>query len=143
MRNVQRSALVPYSAAQMYALVDDIESYPEFLPGCTGAVVHERTDEGVTATLELTKGGMSRRFSTRNTGVAGEAIRMALVDGPFSHLEGEWQFAGLGEDGSRVSLNIDFEFAYGMVDLLFGRFFEQTCNELVAAFTRRAESKYG
>lgn len=142
MRRVRRTALVPYSAEQMFDLVDDVHAYPEFLPWCTDAVEHDRDDAQVSATLELNKGGISKRFTTRNLREPGESIEMQLLDGPFSHLHGVWRFEDIGDEGSKVSLNIDFEFANVMVGMMFGSFFEQTCNSLVDAFIRRADVVY-
>lgn len=143
MRNVQRSALVPYSAAQMFAIVDDIESYPEFLPWCSSTKVHFREDDAVEATLELQRGELSKQFRTRNTNQPTESIEMALVDGPFRHLQGSWRFTQLSEEGSKVELDLSFEFASSVVDVIFGRFFEEVCNALVDAFRKRADAVYG
>ena len=143
MRKIQRSALVPYSAAQMFALVDDIESYPQFLPWCRSAVVHTREGNSVEATLELQRGEISKKFRTRNTNQPAASIAMALVDGPFQHLQGLWSFTQLADAGSKVELDLSFEFASGMIDAVLGRFFEDTCNSLVEAFTRRADIIYG
>lgn len=143
MRSVSRSALVPYSAAEMYALVDDVEAYPEFLPWCSDAVVHELDGEYQEATLELSKGGVSNRFTTRNRRVTAELIDIALVGGPFRQLQGGWRFQQLGDAGSKVSLALDFEFSSKIVSMMFGSFFEETCNSLVDAFTKRAQEVYG
>ncbi len=143
MRKVKRSALVPYRAREMFLLVDDVESYAEFLPWCNETVVHERTAEAVEATLELHKGGVSNHFTTRNTRNEFESIDIALLGGPFRHLQGGWQFGDLGNDGCKVSLNLEFEFESMFVDMLFGSFFEETCNSLVDAFVRRAVSVFG
>jgi ribosome-associated toxin RatA of RatAB toxin-antitoxin module len=143
MRRVQRSALVQYSAAQMFALVDGIESYPEFLPWCGSSEIHSREGDTVEATLSLRRGDISKHFRTRNTASAKEAIDMQLVDGPFRHLSGRWTFAQLGTSGSKVALDIEFEFANPVIDTLFGSFFEDTCNSLVDAFTRRADDVFG
>ncbi|MEM7765375.1 MAG: type II toxin-antitoxin system RatA family toxin [Pseudomonadota bacterium] len=142
MQRVRRSALVGFSATQMFDLVDDVAAYPEFLPWCSNAVEHERDESEVRATLELNKGGVSKQFTTRNVRARGESLEMQLLDGPFSHLHGVWQFEPMGEEGSKVSLNIDFEFSNMMVGLMFGGFFEQTCNSLVDAFIRRAHDVY-
>lgn len=127
----------------MFLLVDDVESYPEFLPWCNDAEEHHRTPESVEATLELHKGSMSSHFTTRNTRHEYEAIDLALIGGPFRHLEGGWRFRDLGDTGCKVLLELDFEFESRMVDFMFGPFFEETCNSLVDAFTRRAEAVYG
>lgn len=143
MRKVQRSALVPYSAAQMFALVDDIESYPKFLPWCKSATIHSRAENTVEATLELQRGELSRKFRTRNTNRPSASIEMALVDGLFRHLQGLWTFKQLADAGSKVELNLTFEFSSSMIDALLGRFFEDTCNSMVEAFTQRAVDIYG
>ncbi len=143
MRRVNRSALVPYTAREMYRLVDDVEAYPDFLPWCRSATVHRRTDDEVEASIELERKGISKTFTTRNTMRRHEAIDLNLVGGPFRTLSGGWQFDALGDDGCKVTLSLDFEFDSRVVDLMFGAFFEDTCNSLVDAFTRRAAEVYG
>ncbi len=124
-------------------LVDDVESYPQFLPWCNQAEVHNRTEESVDATLELQKGALSNKFTTRNSRNEFESIGLALIGGPFRHLEGGWQFKELGDNGCKVSLELEFEFESTLVDMMFGSFFEDICNSLVDAFTKRAESVFG
>ena len=143
MRKVNRSAIVPYSAREMFVLVDDVEAYPEFLPWCNQAEVHNRTEDSVEATLELHKGSVSNKFTTRNTRKEFEEIDLALIGGPFRHLAGGWRFKELGDDGCKVLLELDFEFESRLVDMMFGSFFEDICNSLVDAFTKRAEAVFG
>lgn len=143
MRRVNRSALVPYSAREMFRLVDDIESYPEFLPWCTAASVEQRDCNTVVATLELRKGAMSRQFTTRNTPKEYSSIDIALVGGPFRRLSGGWRFRDIGASGCEVSLELEFAFDSMLVDMMFGTFFEDTCNSLVDAFSGRATQVYG
>jgi ribosome-associated toxin RatA of RatAB toxin-antitoxin module len=143
MRRVDRSALVPYSAKDMYLLVADVEAYPSFLPWCRDVEVHVRDGNVVEATLELHRGKISRRFRTRNTMTPYERMDLALVGGPFRHLAGGWGFKPLGDAGSRVSLELDFEFDSRTLDVMIGRFFEDICNKLVDAFTQRAAVVYG
>ena len=143
MRNVSRSALVPYSAAQMYGLVEDVVAYPEFLPWCIGATLHFKDEEFIEASLEMQRGAVKKSFTTRNTLQPGLAMGIALVGGPFRHLAGAWQFEQLGEDGSKVSLQMEFEFENRVTDALFGRYFEDTCNSLIDSFTKRAHKIYG
>ena len=143
MRKVSRSALVPYSAREMFVLVDDVEAYPQFLPWCNDAEVHNRCDDTVEATLELHKGSMSNHFTTLNTRHEFTAIELSLVGGPFRHLEGGWQFKDLGDDGSKVILELDFQFKSMVVDMMFGAFFEDTCNSMVDAFAGRAAQIFG
>jgi ribosome-associated toxin RatA of RatAB toxin-antitoxin module len=143
MRSVKRSALVPHTAQQMFGLVDDVAAYPEFLPWCHSAEVHSRSDEVVEATLELQKGAISKKFTTRNSRREFEAIDLALVGGPFKHLRGGWRFKDLGDAGSKVSLDLEFEFESRLTDMVFGTFFEEICNSLVDAFSRRAAVVFG
>jgi ribosome-associated toxin RatA of RatAB toxin-antitoxin module len=143
MRSVSRSALVPYLAADMFSLVDDVDTYAEFLPWCNHSEVLSRSNNTVEATIELHKGKVSKSFTTRNTLVPDEAIDIELLGGPFRHLEGGWRFQALGDEGCKVTLSLEFEFESRMVDMMFGAFFEETCNSLVEAFTTRAAEVYG
>ena len=143
MRKVSRSALVPHSADEMYALVEDVVAYPEFLPWCTNAVLHSHDDTELEASLELQKSGLKKSFRTRNTLQPGVAMGIALVGGPFRQLSGGWQFTQLGEHGSKVAMNFEFEFENRVTDALLGRFFEDTCNSLIESFIRRADEIYG
>lgn len=142
MRKVSRSALVPYSAAQMFVLVRDVESYPQFLPWCNDAEVHSRGEDFIEASLELHRGRISKRFRTRNPFRENEYLGIELVGGPFRHMSGHWEFDQLGESGSKVALHLEFEFESRATDVIFGRFFEHTCNALVDSFTRRAAQIY-
>ncbi len=142
MRKVSRSALVPYTAAQMYGLVKDVESYPSFLPWCSDAVVHIRDPAFIEASLELHRRGISKRFRTRNVLTENEALGIELVNGPFRHMSGGWTFQPLGDAGSKVSLELEFEFESRATDLILGHFFERTCNALVNSFTERAASMF-
>ncbi len=127
----------------MFVLVDDVESYPNFLPWCGQSEVHSRSDNVVEATLELQKGGLSNSFTTRNRNTEFSAIDISLLGGPFRHLQGGWTFQDLGEQGCKVALNLEFEFESMLVDMMFGSFFQDTCNSLVDAFTSRATEVFG
>ena len=106
---VQKSALVKFSAQQMFDLVDDIESYPQFLPWCSGSRVLHREDDIVDGEIQISKAGFNRSFSTRNRLDRGGKIYLSLLDGPFSSLEGVWSFMPLREDASKISLDLEFE----------------------------------
>jgi ribosome-associated toxin RatA of RatAB toxin-antitoxin module len=127
----------------MYVLVEDFLAYPEFLPWCTGAILHSRDENMIEASLEMQRGGVKKSFTTRNTLRPGVEMGITLVGGPFRHLAGDWQFEQLGTDGSKVSLHMEFTFESRMMDALFGRFFEDTCNSLIDSFTQRAHKIYG
>jgi ribosome-associated toxin RatA of RatAB toxin-antitoxin module len=139
MHRVSRSAIVPHTPAVMYELVADVEAYPEFLPWCEGSEVRSRNDQELVASLSLGLAGLNSQFTTCNALDRPHAMGMRLVDGPFSQLEGNWQFDALGEGGCKVSLDIEFEFSSKLQDKLFGNVFESICNELIDAFVRRAD----
>lgn len=143
MRTVQRTALVPHTADEMFALVDAVEAYPEFLPWCNSVEVHHREANIVEATLEMHRGSVSKHFRTRNTSIRGEKMDIQLVNGPFSALAGGWTFKQLGDAGCKVGLAMEFEFSSRAIDLVLGSFFESTCNSLVDAFVKRAGHIYG
>jgi len=139
---IHRHALTPFSANQMFALVDDIEAYPVFLQWCRSASVITRDIDVVTAELELAKGSMHKTFTTKNRLMPGKMIEMKLVEGPFKHLEGFWRFEALREDACKISLDLDFDFSSKMVGMVVGPVFNQVANSLVDAFCKRAESIY-
>jgi len=143
MTEVTRSALLPYSASQVYDLVADVERYPEFLPWCTDARVLDREGEMVTAQLALARGKVSARFTTRNRLVPGEFLEMRLLEGPFRALEGRWDFRPIGDAGSRVELRMMFETQGSLAGILLGPVFEGICNQLIDAFAQRARRIYG
>lgn len=138
MREVRRSALLPYAPHEVYSLVTDVERYPEFLPWCTAARVVADEGELVTVTLWLSSGFARASFTTRNRLDPGRSVTMRLVEGPFEHLEGRWDFAAIGEAGTRADLRVAFA-TRGLVGALaLGPAFEEACNQLVDAFARRA-----
>jgi ribosome-associated toxin RatA of RatAB toxin-antitoxin module len=143
MPNIHKSALVPYSTAQMFALVDDIDSYAQFLPWCRASQVLSRSEDEVRATLEIAHGSLRKSFTTCNRTQRDKMIEMRLEEGPFRHLEGFWRFDVLGEQASKVSLDLDFEFSSKLVGLAMGPVFSQIANSLVDAFTKRAVQVYG
>ena len=143
---VNRHALVPYSAAEMFALVDDVESYPQFLPWCKSATVWSRDDDEVRASVELAKGAIQKSFTTLNRLQHNKMIEMRLIEGPFHHLEGFWRFDGLGEreaSACKVMLDLEYEFSNALLAMTVGPVFNQVANKLVDAFCQRAEAVYG
>ena len=143
MVQINKSALVKFSAQRMFDLVDDIESYPEFLPWCTGSRIISRTAAVVEAELHISKGGFHKSFATRNTTDGGGRIHLSLLSGPFSSLEGSWNFMPLREDASKISLDLDFEIEGRLANLAFGAVFNQICNTIVGSFSQRAKQLYG
>ncbi|KQN54841.1 type II toxin-antitoxin system RatA family toxin [Erwinia sp. E602] len=142
MSQISRSALVPFSAEQMYRLVNDVDSYPAFLPGCTGSRVLESSPQQMTASVDVSKAGISKTFVTRNTLTDNQSIQMQLVDGPFRKLSGGWRFTPLSDEACKVELNLDFEFTNMLVELAFGRIFKELASSMVQAFTQRAKEVY-
>ena len=143
MNIVQKSALVKFSAKAMFNIVDNIEAYPEFLPWCTGSRIISRQPEMVEAELMISKGGFKKTFSTRNLIDKNGTIKLSLLDGPFSSLEGTWVFMPLREDASKISLDLEFEMKSKFASLAFGAVFNQICNTMVSSFTQRAKMIYG
>jgi ribosome-associated toxin RatA of RatAB toxin-antitoxin module len=141
---ISRNALVPYSVEEMYRLVDDIDSYPEFLPWCRSTQVLERNECEVRASIEIAKGALNKSFTTHNRVQKNKIIEMRLVKGPFKRLEGFWRFDALKDNNaSKISLDLDFEFESKIVAMAVGPIFNQIANTMVDAFTKRAVEVYG
>jgi len=139
---IERSALVSHSAKQMFKLVQDVPSYPEFLSWCTAADVLEQSEQTQKASLTVSVAGINQHLTTENTLREGEYVSMKLLEGPFKDLYGEWVFSQLGEDGSRVSLKLDFEMTSGFVAMMFGKGFGRIADRLVDDFCKRADEVY-
>ena len=131
MRKVSRSALMPYSARQMFDVVNDVLAYPEFLPWCRSSEILSQDEQSMVAKLELAKSGLRHSFTTRNTINAPESIQMELVDGPFSKLSGKWSFVQLGEDGCRISMDLQFDFNSLVFNLTLAGVFEVAADKMV------------
>lgn len=143
MESIKRSALVPYTPEEMFRLVSDIESYPRFLPWCRGTRVLSQDIDEVRASIEFSVGSLTRSFTTRNRFQVNKIIEMRLLDGPFSRLDGCWQFDRLGEEGSKISLFMEYDFDNRMLGMVVGPVFNQIANTLVDAFQQRAVEVYG
>jgi len=143
MREVRRSALLPYAADAVYGLVADVERYPEFLPWCTAAKVLAREADAVTVALGLASGLARASFTTRNRLDPGRSVTMSLVDGPFDELEGRWDFTPIGGAGTRADLRVRFSTRGVIGAVALGPAFEGICNHLVDLFARRARQVFG
>lgn len=143
MTTISKNALVPYSATEMFDLVNDIESYQRFLPWCRSSSVLSETEDEVRATIEIAHGSLHKSFTTCNRLQKNKMIEMRLEQGPFKHLEGFWRFDVLGERACKVSLDLDFEFSNKLVGMAMGPIFSQIANSLVDAFSKRAVEVYG
>ncbi|GGD63927.1 type II toxin-antitoxin system RatA family toxin [Lacimicrobium alkaliphilum] len=143
MANVNRSALVSYSAESMFDLVNDVDAYPQFLPGCAETQVHNADEDRMKASILISKGGLRQWFTTQNQLKRGEYIQMELIEGPFSHLSGGWRFTPLSADACKIELDLKFEFASRLAQAAFGKIFSSIASNMVSAFTQRAREVYG
>ncbi|EKD55329.1 MAG: cyclase/dehydrase [uncultured bacterium] len=139
---IKRSAVVAYTPRQMFELVNSIEEYPRFLPWCRQSHILTRTAAEVKASLEIVWSGIHKSFTTRNHLHPHEKIEIELVEGPFRHLEGRWEFVALGEHGCKVNLALEFELTGHVFDRIFQPIFHHIANSLVDAFCRRAANIY-
>lgn len=143
MKKIARTALLPYSAAQMYAIVNDVRAYPEFLPWCGAAEVISETGLEMVASVTIAKAGIQQTFKTRNHLVAGERIEMHLLEGPFKALKGEWEFKVLDVDACKIKFEVEFEVSSGLLNAAIGPIFEHIASTLVDSFCSRAKQIYG
>jgi ribosome-associated toxin RatA of RatAB toxin-antitoxin module len=140
---IHRSALVPHSADQMFELVADIPSYPQFLPWCGSAKIVSRDADQMVATIDIAYGSVRKSFTTRNLLQRGKMLEMRLLNGPFSHLEGFWKFQALDAEASKITLDLDFEVANRLVGMVLTPVFTNIANQLVDSFRVRAAALYG
>jgi len=146
MKTVQQSVLIWYSQREMYVLVTDVNRYAEFLPWCEHARVVEEHDNGMTAEMGISFGGVRQTFSTRNAHVPDSQVDMRLINGPFSRLDGQWNFVPLGDGSQRackVELTLNYGFDSPTLSKLVGPVFDKIAASLVDAFVKRAQQVYG
>lgn len=146
MKTVHKSVLIWYSAAEMFALVIDVARYPQFLPWCDHASVSEQDASGMTATVGLSIAGLKQSFTTRNTHIPDRQVHLLLVKGPFSKLDGQWDFTPVGAAGERackVEFSLRYDFNNAALAALIGPVFEKIAGSLVDAFVKRAGQVYG
>lgn len=146
MKTVHKSVLIWYSPQEMFDLVTDVASYPQFLPWCDHAAVRGQDADGMTAEVGIALAGVHKTFVTRNTHEAGRRVTMTLVEGPFSHLDGDWRFIPVG-DGTQRACKVELDLRYGFssrtLATLVGPVFDRIAGSLVEAFVARAEKVYG
>jgi ribosome-associated toxin RatA of RatAB toxin-antitoxin module len=144
MSKIERNALVHYSAAEMYALVNDVDAYADFLPWCRSSKVMASSEDEMVASVEIAKGLLNQRFTTINTLEKDKRINLQLKDGPFKKLQGYWQFDALKtENACKISFQLEFEFDSAMISIAAKPIFTQIANSLVDAFCKRAVEVYG
>lgn len=141
-RTIERSAIVPYSAQQMFDLVNDVETYPQFMTGCVSAKVLERTDDHLVARLELGRGGITQSFTTRNELRPPHTMTMNLVDGPFKVFQGTWSFTPRNETSCEVRFHLEYKFSNFLLDAAAGGMMSQTAGDQVKAVCDRAKQLY-
>jgi len=139
---IRRSALVPFGADKMFSLVNDIASYPKFLPWCKSTQIHSEQETEMRASIEMAKAGLHKSFTTKNRLQKNKTIEMQLVKGPFKHLQGYWKFERLDNDACKISLDIEFEFSNKILSMTIGPIFTQICNTLLESFVKRAQEVY-
>ena len=140
MKRIVRSAIVECSADAFYALVEDIESYPSFLPWCAAAQVRERTPGRTVATLTLAVKGLRQSFTTQNANQPGRTIDMRLLEGPFKRFGAHWRFTALAPGAAKVEFSLEYEFSSRVVAALLSPLFSRMADETVTAFSQRAAS---
>lgn len=143
MTQIHRSALVEYSASQMFDLVNDIEQYPQFLPGCSAARVVSQTDSELVGELTLSKAGITQQFTTRNELDRPRSIIMEMVEGNFTSFDARWEFTALTENACKVSLGMEFQFSSSIVGFAVEKLFSAVANAQVDAMVERAKQIYG
>ncbi len=143
MATVQKTVLMGYSAEQMYALVDRVEDYPQFLPWCSGVEVLHRDENKVVAKLSIHYHGVKQSFTTENTNVHPISMKMKLVEGPFKHLDGTWTFRSLRSDACKIEFDLHYEFSSKLLEKLIGSVFNKITDSFVDSFCKRAEAVYG
>jgi ribosome-associated toxin RatA of RatAB toxin-antitoxin module len=141
--HVKKSILVPYTPAEVFDIVNDVERYPEFMPWCGGAKVLERHGDGITASITIAFGGLTQAFTTRNVNARPEHIVVDLVDGPFKTLRGDWQFRPLGEVACKVLFDLEYAFKSPTLEMVVGPVFGVIANTFIDSFARRVEAVYG
>ncbi len=140
---IKKSTLVSYTPVQMFELVDRIEDYPRFLPWCRETTVYSRSDNEVRAAIVVAKGAIQHSFTTINRLQQGKMIEVRLLEGPFRHLEGFWQFEAIESGGCRVNFNLEFEFSNKLINLTSGPILQKIAESFIEAFCQRAKEVYG
>lgn len=140
---VHKSVLLGYSAEQMFALVDRVEDYPQFLPWCGGVNVLERAGDRLVATIQIDYRGIRQTFTTENTNDPPTSMEMRLVEGPFRQFHARWQFKPLRADACKVEFDMEYEFSSRLLETLIGPVFGMIANSFVDSFCKRADAVYG
>lgn len=143
MPKVHKTVLLPYSAEQMYDLVEKVEDYPEFLPWCGGVTVFSRTEYNLEAEIVIAFKGLKQTFKTHNANTRPQAMLMEFKDGPFRYFKGQWRFDALGDAGVKVQFDLDYEFANKLFSMAIGPVFNVIAQTFIDGFVSRAKAVYG
>jgi ribosome-associated toxin RatA of RatAB toxin-antitoxin module len=143
MHRISKSAIVPYTPQQMFELVNNINDYSQFLNWCDSSSILNQSDNQITASVEINKGGIKQTFSTLNTLTPYKSIAMELVDGPFDELSGEWRFEPLGDNAAKIHLDLQFKFKSMLIDMTLSPVFKNIANSQLDSFVERAKYIYG
>jgi ribosome-associated toxin RatA of RatAB toxin-antitoxin module len=143
MHRISKSAIVPYTPQQMFELVNNINDYSQFLNWCDSSSILNQSDNQITASVEINKGGIKQTFSTLNTLTPYKSIAMELVDGPFDVLSGEWRFEPLGDNAAKIHLDLQFKFKSMLIDMALSPVFKNIANSQLDSFVERAKYIYG
>jgi len=139
---VEKTVIIPFSAAQMFALVDNVADYPKFLPWCGGGSVKPLAGNTVHATVHIDYMSIKQSFTTENQREIPEHIGMKLLDGPFKSLDGDWHFIALTADACKIQFKLRYEFSNKLLEKVLGPIFHFITNSFVEAFIQRAEKVY-
>jgi len=142
MPELHRQALVPQSAQLMFEIVNRVDLYKDFLPWCHDSKIIESTDTSMVASVFMKKGPLNQSFTTKNTMILNQQIDLELVDGPFKKLSGQWVFTDISDHGSKISLQLNYEFSTSIIAMVVGPVFNQIANALVDSFCKRASELY-
>lgn len=143
MTEINRSALLPYGAGQVFELVNDVASYPQYMDGCVGAEILHREGSLLEARLDLARAGIRQSFSTRNRSFGQESITLELLEGPFDYFQGRWEFKALGDAACKVSLILEFSVNSAVLGAAAASLFDRVTNSLVDSLAKRAKQLYG
>lgn len=143
MKHINKTALVPYNCSEMFDLVNNVNDYPKFLPWCKSVTLHSQTESEIVATIHMGGAGLEKSFTTKNIITPNKTIQMSLVNGPFDHLSGDWKFYQLGNEGCKISLNLEFEIKNRLLSMSLGPVFTKICTGLIDGFINRANEVYG
>ncbi len=143
MPTIHKSKVEPYSVEQMFNLVNDVESYPNYLPWCKNVQILSQGDNSMNVKVEVAKGPLNKVFTTQNTLIQNKSISMRLLNGPFKYLEGEWSFESIDNNQCKITFDLNFELALGPFSKMLNPIFESLYSSLIKAFTDRARQLYG